>query len=87
MSKEAIFILVIVSMAIWITVSREAVKPSKESKLAENDSITVCRIFICIRYNHYAFSKPAVIVPSTDALIQQKGLTHFLLKSLYYLEV
>ena len=30
MSKEGIFILVIVSMAIWITVSREAVKPSKE---------------------------------------------------------
>jgi hypothetical protein len=29
-SKEVIFILVIVSMAIWITVSREAVKPSKE---------------------------------------------------------
>ena len=29
-SKEFIFILVIVSMAIWITVSREAVKPSKE---------------------------------------------------------
>ena len=29
-SKEGIFILVIVSMAIWITVSREAVKPSKE---------------------------------------------------------
>lgn len=30
MSKEVIFILVIVSMAIWIAVSREAVKPSKE---------------------------------------------------------
>ena len=30
MSKEVIFILVIVSMAIWIMVSREAVKPSKE---------------------------------------------------------
>jgi hypothetical protein len=30
MSKEVIFILVIVSMAIWVTVSREAVKPSKE---------------------------------------------------------
>ena len=30
MSKEVIFILVIVSMAIWITVSREAVKPLKE---------------------------------------------------------
>ena len=29
-SKEVMFILVIVSMAIWITVSREAVKPSKE---------------------------------------------------------
>ena len=29
-SKEVIFILVIVSMAIWIMVSREAVKPSKE---------------------------------------------------------
>ena len=29
-SKEVIAILVIVSMAIWITVSREAVKPSKE---------------------------------------------------------
>ena len=29
-SKEITFILVIVSMAIWITVSREAVKPSKE---------------------------------------------------------
>ena len=29
-SKEGMFILVIVSMAIWITVSREAVKPSKE---------------------------------------------------------
>ena len=49
----------------------------KRSKLAENDSLTVCRIFICIRYNHYAFSKPAVIVPSKYALIQQKGLTHF----------
>ncbi|WP_252183328.1 hypothetical protein [Rossellomorea vietnamensis] len=30
MSKEITFILVIVSMAIWVTVSREAVKPSKE---------------------------------------------------------
>ncbi|MGD6818812.1 hypothetical protein ACQCVE_17320 [Metabacillus sp. 113a] len=30
MSKEVTFILVIVSMAIWIMVSREAVKPSKE---------------------------------------------------------
>ena len=30
MSKEVIFILVIASMAIWIMVSREAVKPSKE---------------------------------------------------------
>lgn len=30
MSKEVIFILVVVSMAIWIMVSREAVKPSKE---------------------------------------------------------
>ena len=69
-SKEAIFILVIVSMAIWITVSREAVKPSKEMNLAENDNITVCRIFICIRYNHYAFSKPAVIVPLTGAFLQ-----------------
>ena len=29
-SKEAIFILAIGSMARWITVSREAVKPSKE---------------------------------------------------------
>ncbi|TYR74491.1 hypothetical protein FZC79_13510 [Rossellomorea vietnamensis] len=29
-SKEITFILVIVSMAIWVTVSREAVKPSKE---------------------------------------------------------
>ncbi|MDW0118626.1 hypothetical protein QTL97_17005 [Sporosarcina thermotolerans] len=32
MSKEVIFILVIVSMAIWIAVSHEAVKPSKEIK-------------------------------------------------------
>ncbi|MGE7184165.1 hypothetical protein ACQKKK_09205 [Peribacillus sp. NPDC006672] len=30
MSKEVIFILVIVSMAISVTVSREAVKPSEE---------------------------------------------------------
>ncbi|MDO6656962.1 hypothetical protein [Anaerobacillus sp. 1_MG-2023] len=30
MSKEVIFILVLVSMAIWVTVSKEAVKPSKE---------------------------------------------------------
>ncbi|MCM3091767.1 hypothetical protein M3588_11950 [Cytobacillus sp. AMY 15.2] len=30
MSKEIMYILVMVSMAIWITVSREAVKPSKE---------------------------------------------------------
>lgn len=30
MSKEVIFTLVVVSMAIWIMVSREAVKPSKE---------------------------------------------------------
>ena len=30
MSKEVVFILVIVSMATWVTVSREAVKPSKE---------------------------------------------------------
>ncbi|WP_245917379.1 hypothetical protein [Bacillus canaveralius] len=30
MSKEVTFILVIVSMAIWVTVSKEAVKPSKE---------------------------------------------------------
>ncbi|MCR1836230.1 hypothetical protein NSA56_18020 [Oceanobacillus caeni] len=30
MSKEVTFILVIVSMAIWITVTREAEKPSKE---------------------------------------------------------
>lgn len=30
MSKEVIFILVIVSMALWIMVSREAMKPSKE---------------------------------------------------------
>jgi predicted CDP-diglyceride synthetase/phosphatidate cytidylyltransferase len=29
-SNEAIFILVLVSMAIWVKVSREAVKPSKE---------------------------------------------------------
>jgi len=31
-SKEVLLILVIVSMAIWITVSREAMKPSKEIK-------------------------------------------------------
>nr|WP_058950877.1 hypothetical protein [Oceanobacillus picturae] len=30
MSKEIFFILVIISMAIWITLSREAVKPSKK---------------------------------------------------------
>ncbi|WP_187444902.1 hypothetical protein [Rossellomorea vietnamensis] len=30
MSKEITFILVIVSMAVWVMVSREAVKPSKE---------------------------------------------------------
>lgn len=30
MSKEVIFTLVVVSIAIWIMVSREAVKPSKE---------------------------------------------------------
>ncbi len=30
MSKDVIFILVLVSMAIWVTVSKEAVKPSKE---------------------------------------------------------
>ncbi|WP_085505798.1 hypothetical protein [Thalassobacillus devorans] len=30
MSEEFLFILVIVSMAIWVTVSKEAVKPSKE---------------------------------------------------------
>ena len=30
MSKEMMFIFVIASMAIWITVSKEAVKPSKE---------------------------------------------------------
>ncbi|GLI83231.1 hypothetical protein ANABIO32_09230 [Rossellomorea marisflavi] len=30
MSIEVTFILVIVSMAIWVTVSKEAVKPSKE---------------------------------------------------------
>ena len=29
-SKEIIFIFVVVSIAIWITVSQEAVKPSKE---------------------------------------------------------
>ncbi|TYS17137.1 hypothetical protein FZC78_11025 [Rossellomorea vietnamensis] len=29
-SKEITFILVIVSMAVWVMVSREAVKPSKE---------------------------------------------------------
>ncbi|TYS72018.1 hypothetical protein FZC80_21340 [Rossellomorea aquimaris] len=29
-SKEITFILVIVSMAVWVLVSREAVKPSKE---------------------------------------------------------
>ncbi|MGX9134181.1 hypothetical protein ACWV26_07350 [Rummeliibacillus sp. JY-2-4R] len=37
MSKEVIFILAKVSMAMWITMSREAVKPS--DKLAENDNI------------------------------------------------
>jgi hypothetical protein len=30
MSKEVIFLFVIASMAIWITVSKEAAKPSKE---------------------------------------------------------
>ncbi|KAB7672242.1 hypothetical protein [Bacillus sp. B1-b2] len=30
MSKEVIFLLVVVSMAIWVGVSREAVKPSNE---------------------------------------------------------
>ncbi|WP_053219312.1 hypothetical protein [Virgibacillus senegalensis] len=30
MANEVMFILVIVSMAIWIMVSREAVKPSKD---------------------------------------------------------
>ncbi len=30
MSKDVIFILVLVSIAIWVTVSKEAVKPSKE---------------------------------------------------------
>ncbi|MFU0791097.1 MAG: Group-specific protein [Virgibacillus proomii] len=30
MSKEILFILVIVSIAIWITLSRETVKPSKK---------------------------------------------------------
>nr|WP_242688486.1 hypothetical protein [Bacillus sp. Cs-700] len=30
MSNEVIYILVLVSMAIWVKVSREAVKPSKD---------------------------------------------------------
>ncbi|RWZ60637.1 hypothetical protein EQV77_04905 [Halobacillus fulvus] len=30
MSEEVLFILVIVSMAIWVAVSKEAIKPSKE---------------------------------------------------------
>ncbi|MFC7321455.1 hypothetical protein [Halobacillus campisalis] len=30
MSEEFLFILVILSMAIWVTVSKEALKPSKE---------------------------------------------------------
>ncbi|GGD13274.1 hypothetical protein [Pontibacillus salipaludis] len=30
MSQEVSFILVLVSMSIWVTVSREAIKPSKE---------------------------------------------------------
>ena len=58
----------------------------KRSKLAENDNLTVCRIFIYIRYNHYAFSKPAVIVPLTGALIQQKGLTHFFIEVIKLLD-
>ena len=58
----------------------------KRDKLAENDNITVCRIFICISYNHYAFSKPAVIVPLTGALIQQKGLTHFFVEVIKLLD-
>ena len=76
-SKEVIFILVIVSMAIWITVSKEAVKPSKEVNW-QMITLLSAGSFIRICYNHYAFSKPAVIVPLTGALIQQKGLTHFL---------
>ena len=73
MSKEVIFILVIVSMAIWIMVSREGCETFKRDKLAENDNITVCGNFICISYNHYAFSKPTVIVPLTGAYVEQEG--------------
>ena len=53
----------IVSMAIWITVSREAVKPSKsEINWRKIDkTLLSAGFFICIRYNHYyAFSKPAL---------------------------
>lgn len=33
--------------------------------MAKNDNITVCRIFIGISSNDFAFSKPAVLVPFT----------------------
>ena len=53
----------------------------KRDKLAENDNITVCRIFICISYNHYAFSKSAVIVPLIGASFASiRGKAFFLFK-------
>ncbi|MFQ3546368.1 hypothetical protein Q7A53_19980 [Halobacillus rhizosphaerae] len=33
MSDEVLFLLVMISMAIWVTVSREVVKPSKLNRM------------------------------------------------------
>jgi hypothetical protein len=47
-------------------------KTFKRDKLAKNDNLTLCGNFIGICYNHFAFSKPAVLVPLTGALTQKE---------------
>ena len=70
-SKEVIFILGYSIHGYMDYAVSRGCETFKRDKMAENDNITVCRNFICISYNHYAFSKPAVIVPLTSTIMNQ----------------
>ena len=44
----------------------------KRNKPAENDYITISRIFIYIRYNDYAFSTAAVLIAKRDCYVTRQ---------------
>ena len=70
MSKDVIAIVAIVSVVSMDCGFPRGCKTFKRDKLAKNDNLTVCRNFIGISYNHFAFSKPAVLVPLTGDIVE-----------------